>query len=115
MRIAVQPDLVVHPNGERQSFSERWTELAAAERIEATAVDVHANDAMARIAECDGFMWRSSTAAQSRRVAKRLLPAVEQGMGIPVYPSWKTPWRSEERRVGKECVSTCRSRWSQYP
>src|SRR3546814_12179713 len=22
---------------------------------------------------------------------------------------------SEERRVGKECVSTCRSRWSPYP
>src|SRR3546814_4768231 len=25
-----------------------------------------------------------------------------------------TPTRSEERRVGKECVSTCRSRWSPY-
>src|SRR3546814_20767737 len=24
----------------------------------------------------------------------------------------KTTCRSEERRVGKECVSTCRSRWS---
>src|SRR3546814_9660002 len=24
------------------------------------------------------------------------------------------PSRSEERRVGKECVSTCRSRWSPY-
>src|SRR3546814_1078812 len=24
------------------------------------------------------------------------------------------PYRSEERRVGKECVSTCRSRWSPY-
>src|SRR3546814_17015311 len=23
-------------------------------------------------------------------------------------------WRSEERRVGKECVSTCRSRWATY-
>src|SRR3546814_9455079 len=23
-------------------------------------------------------------------------------------------YRSEERRVGKECVSTCRSRWSPY-
>src|SRR3546814_19338917 len=23
-------------------------------------------------------------------------------------------WRSEERRVGKVCVSTCRSRWSPY-
>src|SRR3546814_14949914 len=26
----------------------------------------------------------------------------------------KTAGRSEERRVGKECVSTCRSRWSPY-
>ena len=23
-------------------------------------------------------------------------------------------WRSEERRVGKECASMCRSRWSPY-
>src|SRR3546814_13819990 len=35
--------------------------------------------------------------------------------GIP--DSWlegakASPVRSEERRVGKECVSTCRSRWS---
>src|SRR3546814_9239266 len=31
--------------------------------------------------------------------------------------SEKAGWaekRSEERRVGKECVSTCRSRWSPY-
>src|SRR3546814_5868212 len=28
-------------------------------------------------------------------------------------PGGDTP-RSEERRVGKECVSTCRSRWSPY-
>src|SRR3546814_14812751 len=26
----------------------------------------------------------------------------------------KSAVRSEERRVGKECVSTCRSRWSPY-
>src|SRR3546814_20542900 len=28
--------------------------------------------------------------------------------------STRLPIRSEERRVGKECVSTCRSRWSPY-
>src|SRR3546814_1658609 len=28
--------------------------------------------------------------------------------------SWEQRERSEERRVGKECVSTCRSRWSPY-
>src|SRR3546814_2808015 len=27
---------------------------------------------------------------------------------------WPEAIRSEERRVGKECVSTCRSRWSPY-
>src|SRR3546814_13656630 len=26
--------------------------------------------------------------------------------------AWPPVMRSEERRVGKECVSTCRSRWS---
>src|SRR3546814_1676992 len=30
-------------------------------------------------------------------------------------PLSDTVGRSEERRVGKECVSTCRSRWSSYP
>src|SRR3546814_19049190 len=29
-------------------------------------------------------------------------------------PASTPPDRSEERRVGKECVSTCRSRWSPY-
>src|SRR3546814_9580271 len=29
-------------------------------------------------------------------------------------PSPVSRSRSEERRVGKECVSTCRSRWSPY-
>src|SRR3546814_19023767 len=29
-------------------------------------------------------------------------------------PADDAPGRSEERRVGKECVSTCRSRWSPF-
>src|SRR3546814_16929528 len=29
-------------------------------------------------------------------------------------PAFERDSRSEERRVGKECVSTCRSRWSPY-
>src|SRR3546814_20549109 len=30
------------------------------------------------------------------------------------YVVYTSDNRSEERRVGKECVSTCRSRWSPY-
>src|SRR3546814_12322936 len=39
-----------------------------------------------------------------------LLPVLLCGLlAAPAYAK-----RSEERRVGKECVSTCRSRWSPY-
>src|SRR3546814_14566207 len=49
---------------------------------------------------------------------KQPSPAIE---AFAAGRGWKRPpdgltevWRSEERRVGKECVSTCRSRWSPY-
>src|SRR3546814_7276387 len=32
----------------------------------------------------------------------------------PLQSAASVATRSEERRVGKECVSTCRSRWSPY-
>src|SRR3546814_15627148 len=32
----------------------------------------------------------------------------------PIEQPLLANYRSEERRVGKECVSTCRSRWSPY-
>src|SRR3546814_3146636 len=45
------------------------------------------------------------------------LPGLRWGNAIwirPKSPSLSRGARSEERRVGKECVSTCRSRWSPY-
>src|SRR3546814_4213561 len=51
--------------------------------------------------------WKPSTASDNRSVVNHhLLPAF-RGQRIEKI-------RSEERRVGKECVSTCRSRWSPY-
>src|SRR3546814_8762882 len=44
-------------------------------------------------------------------------PGVWFAVGMTLVVVAVIPWewpRSEERRVGKECVSTCRSRWSQY-
>src|SRR3546814_13261428 len=40
-------------------------------------------------------------------------PDLKDGTLQPAYAGIR-PKRSEERRVGKECVSTCRSRWSTY-
>src|SRR3546814_11198180 len=37
------------------------------------------------------------------------------GLALPGFPNFFVFYgRSEERRVGKECVSTCRSRWWPY-
>src|SRR3546814_11655495 len=44
--------------------------------------------------------------AEGRRRGKTL-------MALETYEE-QIETRSEERRVGKECVSTCRSRWSPY-
>src|SRR3546814_11414035 len=40
--------------------------------------------------------------------------AVDRGLLDHVGEILLVHVRSEERRVGKECVSTCRSRWSPY-
>src|SRR3546814_15815077 len=47
--------------------------------------------------------------------AIKILREYERGVVFTLgrFTAVKGP-RSEERRVGKECVSTCRSRWSPY-
>src|SRR3546814_7349044 len=50
--------------------------------------------------------WRDDT----KVVADVIQPAAEPA----AKPEAAKADRSEERRVGKECVSTCRSRWSPY-
>src|SRR3546814_19713818 len=52
--------------------------------------------------------WNFPMFAMMRGVA----PALAAGCTAVVKPAETT--RSEARRVGKECVSTCRSRWLPY-
>ena len=40
--------------------------------------------------------------------------AGEQGVVVGQQEGTFEAWRSEERRVGKECMEGCRSRWSPY-
>src|SRR3546814_11621958 len=73
-------------------------------------------------------IWRASRDAQGRWQAPTRLPepvnsAQAEWFPRPAADGWlyfgsRRPGglgkRSEERRVGKECVSTCRYRWSPY-
>src|SRR3546814_15076855 len=61
------------------------------------------------------MLWRDRRAP----LAALILLAAYAGAiltGLGIAGEWFLGWnRSGERRVGKECVSTCRSRWSPYP
>src|SRR3546814_14012153 len=48
------------------------------------------------------------------RSPSTLTPPPKSAPLLRLEPSSVDHTRSEERRVGKECVSTCRSRWSPY-
>src|SRR3546814_13991208 len=55
----------------------------------------------------------SAPAKEAERLLTTHIETVMRHCG-PRIASWDVVNRSEERRVGKECVSTCRSRWSPY-
>src|SRR3546814_1937882 len=56
----------------------------------------------------DGDLRREAFARRSQARAACL------GFHDRLFQHGLVKFRSEERRVGKECVSTCRSRWSPY-
>src|SRR3546814_1464364 len=68
--------------------------------------------------DLDGKAVRSCVVPLSSLTGKQKIVTLE-GLGTPQKPhpvqrAFIEEQRSEERRVGKECVSTCRARWSPY-
>src|SRR3546814_17928042 len=51
-------------------------------------------------------------AADAAKLTDEQLLAILRRLGDPKHPTGFEQARSEERRVGKECASTCSSRWS---
>src|SRR3546814_14984432 len=56
------------------------------------------------------FPQRGNEQDMGGRITRAPLRRLEKS----AYKGAQHDARSEERRVGKECVSTCRSRWSPY-
>lgn len=97
MKIAIIPDHLRHKNGEEQSFSARWMDLAEKRGVETVPVRLNDANFFERLNGCNGFMWRFGYDPLSLIRAKRILLAVEQGMGIAVFPSWRSHWHFEDK------------------
>src|SRR3546814_8868330 len=61
---------------------------------------------------CSSDLWLPDSLTPSDSSSS--LGAPGSTCGVLLDAGNSVAWRSEERRVGKECVSTCRSRWSPY-
>src|SRR3546814_4046601 len=96
------------------SKSEGEFEVATLDKAEhGTRIVLHLKKGEEEFA--DGWRLRNIVKKYSDHIALPIeLPKEFHGEDAdkPAEPEWET--RSEERRVGKECVSTCRSRWSPY-
>src|SRR3546814_15558248 len=74
-----------------RSLSKHWFERRESRCIRYAPLSAGVTDTPAKV--------QDNSVAQGRFFSDRSVQSID---------------RSEERRVGKECVSTCRSRWSQY-
>src|SRR3546814_17051400 len=59
-------------------------------------------------------MFDGGRDALAERIAGSYSGPLSESVRVRLTGVWYNQGRSEERRVGKECVSTCRSRWSPY-
>src|SRR3546814_10272912 len=87
-------------------------------RISDWSSDVCSSDLVAEHVSRDTLLITEFCDTQDDRGLYRKYSAFNVGGRIiPRHLHFSRSWqvkRSEERRVGKECVSTCRSRWSPY-
>ena len=61
----------------------------------------------------EGAHWLFPSMAGAQHQGKASILCNGERRASIVAPA-KEPYRSEERRVGKECLRLCRSRWSPY-
>src|SRR3546814_16383124 len=85
----------------------RPVERLAAAAVDAAAMAVEQERRGARIAHLQRDRVLDQRITHADRLDVRHAEAPAKGIVLVAV-------RSEERRVGKECVSTCRSRWSPY-
>src|SRR3546814_19305393 len=86
------------------SSRRRHTRCALVTGVQTCALPISPSPTLSRLSTSASTARRRSPTCSSRK-----LRLVRRAVSSPGGPS-----RSGERRVGEECVSTCRSRWSPY-
>src|SRR3546814_6195764 len=98
------------------SSRRRHTRCALVTGVQTCALPISARDCCRRPRPLDAFLAGAALAGERRERRQRphvVAPDLQDLLQLLL--GFLIATRSEERRVGTECVSTCRSRWSPYP
>src|SRR3546814_19103707 len=101
---------------------------ASAAEVRGKLINIDNGGTLTDICVIDGDkVWRTKTLTTPYDLSKCLFEGLQKVSRLiygeedllklllsTTYIRYSTTQRSEERRVGKECVSTCRSRWLPY-
>src|SRR3546814_20621598 len=99
--------------GSKESGSWRYGRLVKTPTVSAAVAASAAFPALLPL--FDEHLVFENSGSHARRRVMLTDGGVYDNLGIScLLPGRSAAFRSEERRVGKECVSTCRSRWSPY-
>lgn len=94
--IAIQPDYLKTGHGP-QSFSRRWWELLnRMPGFKPRLVDLYRDAPSAQLKDCSAFMWRPSGRTHLG-AARRIIPALETSLGIPIFPSSLTVFFARDK------------------
>ena len=96
-RIAIQPEKQKLTSGRYQAFSDDWVESLTRAGHEPVLVDAGKPDFFERVRACDGFMWWFAHLPYPRNFARRIIQALQHGMGIPLFPNWETIWHFDDK------------------
>lgn len=91
--IAVQPDHY----GPNDASSPIWIRLLWDAGHRVREVNVDRADILAQLEGCQGFMWRHGHFPGRRLIARRLLPVIENELGLIVYPDQNTCWHYDDK------------------
>lgn len=97
--VAIQSDNYTNPSAPEKydASSPLWAEFLQRAGHRVKWVDVYRSDILEQLHGCDGFMWRWAHFNGMGRIARRLLPVLEQQLGLTLYPDWHTCWHYDDK------------------
>ena len=99
LTVAIQPDdytnhSVAH---EFDSSSYLWAKYLKCAGHKVRWVNAYQSDIVQQLKGCDGFMWRWGHCEGMYRIARRILPIVEDYLKIAAYPNRATCWHYDDK------------------